>query len=528
MQKSTLSTLLLQASAACTLAACGGGGGDSNPAPAPTPITLTGKVIANQGVKGATVCLDLNANQQCDAGEPASAATGADGAYSLTTDPAKTTAEQAAAAPFAALLPATAVDAADPGSTVATRAIVLTAPAGKGGQINPLTTLVQTGVASGLARADAEATVAVQMGIAATGIYDYQAQAAPSAPFQDNARLMAQVALDVLNHGQTLDVVGLAASQTASNTLYRLDYTDAANYQVRTYQGADEAGTGKRLTIDKRYGKTGGTATADAKLYPSAYLTPTGWVHCDATPFSGTRGTPSRSATCGGGQQTVGYNVNTDVSGKTMGDVLRQIQADTSASGAANSFNLNASLVDNATFPAGSAVQQRSTVALGQAIYVNDLSSANDYLTGTMNASLETFIQGRQNANVDLSKNSGLLWLGYTGDANHFLAGAFIDTASKVQFYSCTYKANGNFDVCTLLPTQGTFSIVTQGGKRLIKFAGQPSPVDAYNFTVGYAEYSPGVMVRFREIKADKRYLLTASYRLNGTAGDALLKALGL
>lgn len=525
--KTSLPMLLLQASAACTLAGCGGGGGgDSTPPPAPTPVTFTGKVIANQGVKGATVCLDLNANQQCDAGEPTSAATGADGAYSLTTDPAKTTAEQAAAAPFAALLPATAVDAADPSSTVTTRAIVFTAPAGKGGQINPLTTLVQTSVASGLARADAEAAVAVQLGIAAADIYDYQAQPALTVPFPDNARLMAQVALDALENGQPLAVVGLAASQPAASTLRQLNYTDANNYYVRTFQDADGGGAGKRATTDKRYGKTNGTATADAQLFTAAYLSPTGWVRCDATPFSGTRGTPNRSSFCGGGQPTAGYNISTDVSGKNMGAVLRQIQADTS--GATHGFNLNAALVDNATFPAGSAIVQRRNVDLGQPVYVNNLNNTNEYLTGSINASLETYIQGRQNANVDLTKNTGLVYLGLMGDANHWLAGAFIDAASKVQYYNCTVKTtNGvqGYDVCTP-SVQGTFSIVTQGGKRLIKFAGQPGLVD--NFTVGYAEYSPGVMVRFRETRADTRYLTTANNRLNSTAGDALLKALGL
>ena len=208
-----------------------------------------------------------------------------------------------------------------------------------------------------------------------------------------------------------------------------------------------------------------------------------------------------------------------------MGEVIRQIQADTNAT---HNFNFNASLVDAASFPAGSAITQQHNITLGQSIYVNNLNSTNEYLTSALFASLETYIQGRQNANVDLSKNAGLIWLGFTGDTNHWLAGAFVDTTSKVQYYSCTFKtATNSFDVCTP-SAQGSFSIVTQGGKRLIKFAGQPSPVDSVGYTVGYAEYSPGVMVRFRETKADSRHLITSNNRLNGTAGDALLKALGL
>lgn len=534
MKKSTLHLLLVQAGVLCAVTACGGGGGGGDAGggdtpPVPTAVTLTGKLMANWGVKGATVCLDLNANGQCDAGEPASAATGADGSYSLTTDPAKTTAAQAAAAPFAAMVPATAVDAADTASTVVARPVVLTAPAGKGAQINPLTTLVQTGVASGLSRADAEAAVAVQMGVAAADIYDYQSQPRlRSDPFPDSPRLMALLTLDALENGVPLKVIGLTASDAASNELRALTYTDAQNYYVRTFQNADEAGTGKRLTTDKRTGLTNGAATTDAVLYGTAYLAPGGWVRCDATPFHGTRGTPNRSDFCGGGQRTVGYSASTDVSGKNMGDVIRQIQADTTAT---HALNLNASLVNNASFPAGSAMVRRKNAELGQSIYVNNLNSANEYLTGAANASLEAYIQSRQNANVNLAQNTGLVWLGFTGDANHWLAGAFIDATSKVQYYSCTVKTtNGvqGYDVCTATG-QGSFAIVTQGGKRLIKFAGQPAPVASVTYTVGYGEYASGVMVRFRETRVDdERYLVIDNNRLNEVAGNALLKALGL
>lgn len=50
------------------LAACGrgGGGGSSTVPPDAQPITPTGQLVTNQAIQGATVCLDLNANQQCD------------------------------------------------------------------------------------------------------------------------------------------------------------------------------------------------------------------------------------------------------------------------------------------------------------------------------------------------------------------------------------------------------------------------------------------------------------------------------
>ena len=76
------------ATAALSLAACGGDGDDSPaptppPPPPPAPITLSGEVARIGTLRNVVVCLDLNANDACDAGEPASAATGADGRYSL-------------------------------------------------------------------------------------------------------------------------------------------------------------------------------------------------------------------------------------------------------------------------------------------------------------------------------------------------------------------------------------------------------------------------------------------------------------
>ena len=48
---------------AMLIAACGGGGTTSS------PTTLAGKVIDGY-ITGATVCLDVNSNNTCDAGEP--------------------------------------------------------------------------------------------------------------------------------------------------------------------------------------------------------------------------------------------------------------------------------------------------------------------------------------------------------------------------------------------------------------------------------------------------------------------------
>ncbi|MGH8848934.1 MAG: hypothetical protein ACREXQ_17055, partial [Polaromonas sp.] len=71
MSRFKLSWLAL--SAAVALTACGGGSDG--------PANLSG-VVADGYLNGATVCLDLNNNMACDAGEP-SATTTAGGKYSM-------------------------------------------------------------------------------------------------------------------------------------------------------------------------------------------------------------------------------------------------------------------------------------------------------------------------------------------------------------------------------------------------------------------------------------------------------------
>lgn len=59
--------------AACVISACGGGGVTGEP--------VSGKLIDGY-ISGAKVCLDMNGNGACDAGEP-SGVTGADGSWEL-------------------------------------------------------------------------------------------------------------------------------------------------------------------------------------------------------------------------------------------------------------------------------------------------------------------------------------------------------------------------------------------------------------------------------------------------------------
>src|SRR5437762_5112562 len=100
------------AAAALSLAGCGGGGGSTPPPTAqPADQSLSGIVIDGP-IQGATVCLDLNKNGSCDAGEPTSSATNAQGSYTISGLAAD---QVTAGAPLIAGIPATATDAGSPG-----------------------------------------------------------------------------------------------------------------------------------------------------------------------------------------------------------------------------------------------------------------------------------------------------------------------------------------------------------------------------------------------------------------------------
>lgn len=534
--------LAMFAASAVGLTACGGGSDSAEPSapPANPMVTLTGTVFIDGAIKNAVVCLDLNANNVCDATEPASTPTGADGAYTLTYDNTKVSAKEVAAS--ALIAPQVAgtltdgkatVDMAAPTMTVTQKGYVLKQLPGKAGQINPLTTLLAAGVASGLTPAEASAAVAVQLGISEADILDYQTNAKfdPLA-IADSARTMAKVVAATLESGVPLGVTGLTVKREPARQQAQFNFTDLNNYYVREFVSTDKEG-GVSQVADQRSGKTAGTDTAKDVLYPTAYLTKTGWTPCVATTSfistrsvaPGTSGGPTRSAYCAGGQQTVGATLVTDISGKSMGDTLRSMQAATDGS---NTVNMSPALVDGMTFPTGSALYTRRNLQLGNTIWVNNLNSTSEVLSGTNNANIEAMIKSRQQAAVKLAPkaNTGILWLGFTEDLNHYLYGAFTDEVSGVQYYSCTI-ANNTSDTC-VEAGKGSFKIVTINGVRLIQFAGQPKPLAAseINYTVGYAEYAPGVMARYRQVRPDAATSISA--RLNGTAADALRKAVGL
>lgn len=162
---------------AALLSGCGGGGDAAAPAPTtpppPATVSIAGKAVDGP-LSGATACYDLNDNGACDGTEPVSAATGADGAFTIAVQPADVGRHR-----IVVQVPATAIDA-DTGTAVGT-AYTLQAPASGTTTahsvfVSPLTTLVQGHVdATGVSVAEATALVQTQAGLAVSPLADFTA-----------------------------------------------------------------------------------------------------------------------------------------------------------------------------------------------------------------------------------------------------------------------------------------------------------------------------------------------------------------
>lgn len=523
------------------LAGCGGGGDD---APAPAPVTLTGTVMVDQAIQNAMVCMDLNANSVCDAEEPASAKTGANGVYSLTYDANTVTAAQIAAASLIApMVPGaladanTTIDAAAPTAPLTARAYVLKQVPGKSGQINPLTTLVAAGVKAGLAEAVARTNAATQLAITAAKLDNYQDDPAFNKnALLDNARLMAVFTAQALEAGANLAVSDLAAADAAPGDLRALNYTDTANYFIRTPSSlAIAAGSANADYKDLRSGLSAGTPSATNVLYPSLYLTSSGWTRCTETAtHTGTRGVPSRDTYCGV-TSSVGYPLLSDISGQTMASVVTALQADSSSNTINNGIstaNLLTAL-GTTTFPANSVTRLRSSLNVSQPIFINN--SRTDYRPQAEATTLEQLIAAKPASGVNLTSSGGSLSLGYSTSVLRNLRVAFTGTTSPtagtVQFYDCDLNAADQPSNCTATQT-GTYSISTINGVRVMAFAGHPPTT--YSTQVNFYAEAKGTtpsdwyVYRARQAKPTMDANIGSNKRINATAWAAMKAKLGL
>lgn len=524
-----------------SLYACGGSGSDDTGGGvvAQPAITLSGAVLIDQAVRNTAVCADLNANAVCDTGEPGAALTGADGRYSITYQPADAAATAAFnQAPVIARVTPDSVDAADPGSKATAKAFQLSAPAGKAGQVNPLTTLVQTGIAGGMTREAAEAAVARQLGIPAAKIYDYQGDAASSsAVLPDNARTAAKVTAYALELGAPLQVVAPGAAAVATHQLGFLNYGGADNYGVRERKsdGLLQA-DGYAQLIETRAGKTGGLATAPEALFPSVTLTSSGWTRCDtAVPRLTTLGNPARTLVCNQSTAFLGFTLRTqDVGGKSMAEAVTALRGgdaelETQAIRHDRSIEMEPAVLGTATFPAGAQARTVVSVQLNRSpLFINN-TAADRFGFPT----LDIMIANRPTSAVNLSTPATVraTTIGAAGliDASHVLRVAFVN-ATTAQFYRCESTAPAYTDLGTCVAhSQSAFSISTVNGARVLSFTDFPGKAFAQGVARGYTEYDGNVFV-FREpaAMADEAQAVSYSVRLNGAAWNAMKVVLGI
>jgi hypothetical protein len=209
-----LGALGLVAAAAWLAAGCGGGGGGGGSGGGDgggggggtTSITITGKAV-DGALQGVTACYDLNDNRVCDAGEPTSGPSAADGSFSIPGVP------QASAGAHRVIVevPASAIDA-DTSAAVGT-AFTLVAPATGNVDavfVSPLTSIVQQQMdATGQSRAEAAAFIQQLAGLAASPLADFTA-----ANSTDNAKAANVAKLVLLTTLQQTDAVAAAVGQT--------------------------------------------------------------------------------------------------------------------------------------------------------------------------------------------------------------------------------------------------------------------------------------------------------------------------
>ena len=535
------------AAAALALTACGGGGGDdpvTPVTPAPATVTLSGEVAVNGTLKNVVVCLDRNANATCDVGEPASAPTAADGKYTLTYDPAVVTDAATARliAPVRAGDPSaasTAIDSTHPTVAVAASDYVMSRPAGSGGAINPLTTLVQAGVAAGMTEAVARENVALQLAIAAAKVDAYQDDpATTNDQLPDTARTAALVVEAMLENKVPLVVGDQKAALTASSTLASLSYGSASDFYLQTLdRSAKAAGTAGSETTDARSGKVAGVARPDGgsadALYRAAYLGANGWNYCSrSVAIQSTAGNPSRSVSCGV-RTTVGFTTGTSVADQAMSDLVTRWQ--TLASNTINVGVSTAGLVGalgNAKFPAGAEEQVRTNLVLSSDITIDNVWTRG--LPQDRNT-LETVVARYPASAVALPGPGGSLSMGITTGALRNLRVAFgaatSATAGAAQFYECDLNADQSVASNCAATATGTYAMETVNGQRILRFAGQPA-TPAVNYDVVYAQVDWGGgnqwVYRAHAIKPGLQARTSTASRLNCAAWGAMKAQLGL
>lgn len=551
----------LFAASALALAACGGGGDDDDkpgpgpgpgPGPNPEPVTetLTGQVTRNSALKNVVVCMDLNGNDACDAGEPTSAPTGEDGRYSITYEKSVVTPAQVAAASLIAPVlageltqPTTAIDMVAPTSPTTSSSYVLKRPPGTAGNINPLTTLLHVGMADGMSEAVARANIAKQLGVPAAKIDGYQDDPPSTAlSVTDSARTAASITANALRDKTVLQVGDQSAAVASGEALLNsLWFADAGNYYFQTLDlGAKAAGADFRPVIDARSGKANGAVRADlgdpGSLYRGMNLTSEGWKYCTRdTPILVTLGTPSRSIFCNS-RDSIGYSTSRSIAGQTMSDLVTRWQGQPSNSintGGAATANLLAAL-GNTQFPNGSTESTQENYIVVPALTIDNAWTRG--LPQNRATTVADLPAAYPVASVDLATGANTLSLGLGSGADKAMRvafGAATDaTTGEAQYYQCDLdpvrQVFTNPPNC-VATVQGTYRIDTVHGVPVMRFVGAPATVMTFDVVYTQHDFGSGSWVlRAHETKPTLSARRFSTNRLNGPAWAAMKAQLGL
>lgn len=313
--------------AAVVMAGCfGGGGGDDESS---GPITVSG-VVADGPLSKAIACYDLNDNARCEAEEPKSAATDANGNFSI-----EVPIDSAGKHAVVVDVPADAVDK-DTGAAIGA-ALVMSAPAtGLSGShtvfVSPLTTLVvNVARQQGLTAAAATAQVQQQLGMTASPLANFVAASDGQA-----AKLAATLNAVIVDITKLATAAGVAAAPTQA----LVDASTAENLPALAAQVASATGTAQQVaqTVSAAtLGAAGITPTTVAAQAQAHLLLATPLQAQTGGPFVSARRLTYTDANNYAVRLFVGDSSQTDAAGRFVAHEVRQ----TVAQGIEQPFNRN-------------------------------------------------------------------------------------------------------------------------------------------------------------------------------------------
>lgn len=444
---------------AALLAACGGGGNSGQ------PDNIVGVVIDGP-IQGATVCLDLNQNVICDAGEPVSGLTNAQGQFAIENLAADTVAMNA---PLLAEIPAEAIDADNPGQAIGIP-YRLSAPGGQQrAVISPLTELLQTGVRAGLSLPDARIAVAAQAGVPVALLETDYTLAGNDPDSEALAEFASAVVVPALQAGQTLQVDPPFRSLGPRYTVTRFRYADNANYTIGTVSSDGFFSEGRAEYFPVYYDVRNGVEQSTQPFYSGdVFLADDNtWQVCDASQAGiETGGNPRRVSICGTRYVQTSRVIN--LAGVNMEDVV----IDLIETNGAAAWDFDSAPLSSAFFSAGAQRIVRQTRRLVDNGRYNPLDGS---VPGV--STLDEMIAAYP-VPVTTPQAASTLSLGSVFDSSGVriarLRVAFGPDSGQVRFYAC----NETLTSCAA-DGEGRFLTGVLGGAPAMVFSGVADDIDA-------------------------------------------------